>query len=142
MANPRRPLGMMLIGMAALLWYLACLVMMVRELTLAPAVLAALSLADQQIHAATPAWSRVVSGFAIAAGLLGAAGLLRVRAWSAGMFQLSMLGALVQMAALYAVTPAWDHYGVQGAMFPLLRIAVALLLWRYADDARVRGRLA
>ncbi len=142
MANPRRPLGMMLIGMAALLWYLACLVMLVRELALPPAVVATLSLADQEIRAATPAWSHVVSGFAIATGLLGAIGLLRARAWSAGMFQLSMLGALVQMASLYAVTPAWDHYGVQGTMFPLLRIAVALLLWRYADDARVRGRLA
>lgn len=142
MANPRRPLGMMLIGMSALLWYLAGLAMMVRELTLPPAVLATLALADQQIHAATPAWAYVVSGFAIATGLLGATGLLQARAWSASMFQLSMLGTLVQMASLYAVTPAWDHYGVQGAMSSLLRIAVALLLWRYADDARVRGRLA
>ena len=142
MPNPRRPLGMMLIGVSALLWYLACLAMMVRELTFPPALLSTLSLADQQIHAATPAWAYVVSGFAIATGLLGAAGLVQVRAWSAGMFQLSMLGALVQMASLYAVTPAWDHYGVQGAMFPLLRIAIALLLWRYADDARLRGRLA
>lgn len=142
MPNPRRPLGMMLIGVAALLWYLACLAMMIRELTLPPVVVASLSLADQQIHAATPAWAYVVSGFAIATGLLGAIGLLKVKAWSAGMFQLSMLGALVQMASIYAVTSAWDHYGVQGTMFPLLRIAVALLLWRYADDARVRGRLA
>ena len=142
MPNPRRPLGMMLIGVSALLWYLACLAMMIRELALPPAALASLSLADQQIHAATPAWANVVSGFAIAPGLLGAVGLLKVRAWSSDMFQLSMLGALVQMASIYAVTPVWDHYGVQGAMFPLLRIAVALLLWRYADDARVRGRLA
>lgn len=142
MPNPRRPLGMMLIGVAALLWYLACLAMLVRELILPPALLSTLSLADQQIHAAMPAWAYVVSGFAIATGLLGAAGLVQVRAWSAGMFQLSMLGALVEMASVYAVTPTWDHYGLQGAMFPLLRIAIALLLWRYADDARLRGRLA
>lgn len=141
MAKSQRPLLVVVVGLLALTWNLIGLLMFWQQVTLSPEAVAAMSYADQQIHAAMPAWLYWVFGIAVGTGILGAIGLLLGKRWAETMFMLSFLGVLVQMVSAYIVTPAWEHHGIQGAIFPVVLVAIAMFLWRYADRARAHGWL-
>ena len=63
------------------------------------------------------------------------------RRWAVPMFQVSLLGLLVQMVGAYAVTPAWAAFGPAGLAMPALLLVVAVALLLYARRAREGGWL-
>lgn len=127
-----------LVSVLALLWNLVGLLMFWKQITLTPDAVAALPPAQQQINAAMPGWVHGLFGIAVVAGVLGSLGLLLQRRWASPLLLLSLLAVIAQMVSAYAITPVWALTGAASAVFPLLLIVVALLLWRFARAATAR----
>lgn len=137
-ATPR-PTSYWVITILALLWNLAGVAMFCLQLNMDPGVVAALPAPQREVYEATPAWLNALFGIAVVAGLLGSVGLALKKRWAAMLFLLSLLAVLVQMAAAYAVTPAWTAYGPAGLLMPVVVTAIAAFLWWYARSAAAKG---
>ena len=140
-SGPVRPKAYWWVAILALVWNLLGLAMFVMQVTMDQARLATLPEVDRQIFLATPAWLNAMFGIGVIGGVLGALGLLLRRRWAVPMFQVSLLGLLVQMAGAYLVTPAWSAYGPAGLAMPVLLLAIALALLFYARRCAARGWL-
>ena len=139
--GPARPRALVWVAIAALVWNLIGLAMFWMQVTMDPAQLATLPQPQREVHLATPGWVNVAFAFAVLGGVLGALALLLRRRWAVPMFQVSLLGLLVQMAGAYLVTPAWSAYGPAGLAMPVLLLAIALALLFYARRCAARGWL-
>ena len=128
-----RPRTHALIAGAALVWNLIGLAMFVAQVRMTPADLAALPPPDRSVFEATPVWLLAVFGVAVVTGVAGSAGLLLGQRWAAPVLGVSLLAVVVQVAASLAVTPAWAAYGAGGLVLPVLLIAIAAALYRYAQ---------
>ena len=136
-----RPKGVTVVGILALVWNLIGVAMCWMQLNMTPEQLAQLTAQQREVYEATPQWLNIVYAVAVAAGVLGAIGLLMRRRWAATLFLISLLAVLVQMIAAYLLTPAWSAYGPVGLVMPVIVVVIALLLWRYANKAAARGAL-
>lgn len=129
------------VSVLGLFWNLIGLSMLYVQMTMTPHAVAALPPEQQQIHAAMPMLAYGFFGIAVVSGVLGSIGLLMKRRWAVPLLMVSLLGVLAQMITAYATTPVWALTGAGGAVFPLLLIVVALLLWLFARKAAARGWL-
>lgn len=139
--GPVRPRAFLVVAVLALVWNLIGLAMFWMQVTMDPARLATLPAPQQQVYLATPGWVNVAFAFAVIGGVLGALGLLLRRRWAVPMFQVSLLGLLVQCVGAYLVTPAWQAYGPAGLAMPALLLVIALALLFYARRCAARGWL-
>ncbi|WP_149195781.1 hypothetical protein [Luteimonas suaedae] len=129
------------VGAVALVWNLIGVAMFFLQTNLGPEQIAALPPEQQQVYAAMPAWLDIPYGVAVFGGVLGALALLLRRRWAVAMFAVSLLAVVVQMAGVYALTPAWVASGASGLPMALLIVVIAgFLLW-YARRAAARGWL-
>lgn len=140
-ATPR-PTSYWVVAILALLWNLAGVAMFWLQVNMDASAIAALPAAQREVYEATPAWLNAVFGVAVVSGLLGAVGLVSKKRWAVTLFLLSLLAVLVQMAAAFALTPAWAAYGPAGLVMPVVVIAIAVFLWWYARKAAAKGWLA
>jgi hypothetical protein len=140
-ASPR-PTSFWVIAVVALLWNLLGVVMFVLQVGMSPETLAALPADQRSLHEATPPWVNIAFGVAVFGGVLGALGLLMKKCWAVWMFLLSLLGLVVQLASVYAMTPAWQVQGPAGAILPVVLVLIAAFLWWYARKAAVKGWIA
>ena len=139
--GPVRPRAYRWVAILALVWNLIGLAMFWLQVTMDPARLATLPDPQRQVYLATPGWVNVAFAFAVLGGVLGALALLLRRRWAVPMFQVSLLGLLVQLIGGYAVTPAWQAFGPAGLAMPALLLVVALALLFYARRCALRGWL-
>lgn len=130
-----------LVAVVALLWNLAGVAMFCIQMTLTPEIIAAMPPEQQQIHAATPGWLNVFFALGVFGGALGSVGLLLRRRWATPLFLLSLVAVVIQMTAAYLLTPAWQLLGAGSLVMPVLVIAIAVYLWRYAANATAKGWL-
>lgn len=139
---PMLPKSLWIIAVLALLWNLLGLAMFVMQVTLSHEALAAMPVAQREVHEATPAWINVAFGLAVASGVLGAVGLLMRRRWVVAMSALSLAALAVQLLGAYLVTPAWASSGAAGLGLPVLLVVIAFALLAYARNVASRGWLA
>ncbi len=139
--GPVRPRAFVVVAILALAWNLIGLALFWRQVTMDAVQLATLPGPQQQVYLATPGWVNVAFAFAVLGGVLGALGLLLRRRWAVPMFQVSLLGLLVQLVGGYLVTPAWSAFGPAGLAMPALLLVIALALLFYARHARGSGWL-
>lgn len=135
------PTRLRVIGIVALLWNLVGVVMFFLQTRMTAAQIAALPEAQRVVYAAMPGWLDIAYGIAVFAGVLGSIGLLLRRRWASGVLLVSLLAVLVQMGAIYALTPAWQASGVSGLPMTLLIIGIAAYLAWFARRAAQRGWL-
>lgn len=135
------PAGFRAIAVAALLWNLIGVAMFFLQPGLDPERIAALPPEQRQVYAAMPAWLAVPYAMGVFGGAFGALGLLLRRRWATAMFAISLLGVAVQMAGVYAFTPAWAVSGAAGLPMAVLLVGVAAFLLWYARRAAARGWL-
>ena len=127
------------IAFIALVWNLIGLAMFVVQVRLTPEMVAAMPAAQQQVHAATPAWINIAFGVAVVFGVLGSLALLLRKHLAPALFLVSLLAIVVQMVGAYAVTPAWQAYGPAGLAMPVMLVVIALYLAWYARNAVAKG---
>lgn len=141
MDTTKVPTTLWIVGAVALVWNLIGVAMFFLQTNLGPEQIAALPPEQQQVYAAMPAWLDIPYGVAVFGGVLGALALLLRRRWAVALFAVSLLAVVVQMAGVYALTPAWAVSGVSGLPMALLIIAIAGFLFWYARRAAARGWL-
>lgn len=141
MDTTKVPATLWVVGALALAWNLIGVAMFFLQTNMGPEQIAAMPPEQQQVYAAMPAWLDIPYGVAVFGGVLGSVALLLRRRWAVAMFAVSLLAVVVQMAGVYALTPAWAASGASGLPMALLIIAIAgFLLW-YARRAAARGWL-
>ena len=129
------------IAFVALVWNLIGLAMFVVQVRLTPEMVAALPAAQQQVHAATPAWINIAFGVAVVFGVLGSLALLLRKRLAPPLFLVSLLAIVVQMVGAYAVTPVWQVSGPAGLAMPVMLVVIAAYLYWYAQKAAAKGWL-
>lgn len=135
------PVSFRVVSVLALLWNLIGVVMFCLQTRMTPEQIAALPEQQRVVYEAMPAWLAIFYGIAVFGGALGALGLVLRKRWAMPLFALSLAAVLVQMIALYVVTPAWDASGASGLPMTLLIVGIAVFLFWYARRASARGWL-
>jgi len=97
--------------------------------------------AQRVVYEAMPSWLAVFYGLSVFAGALGSLGLVLRRRWAMPLFAVSLAAVLVQMSAIYALTPAWRASGASGLPMTLVIVGIAAFLFWYARRASARGWL-
>lgn len=129
------------IAFVALVWNLIGLAMFVVQVRLTPEMVAAMPAAQQQVHAATPAWINIAFGVAVVFGVLGSLALLLRKRLASPLFLVSLLAIVVQVVGIFVATPAWQAYGPAGLAMPLMLVVIAAYLYWYANKAAAKGWL-
>ena len=135
------PSGFRLLSIIAFAWNLTGVTMFLLQTSMTPAQMAALPEEQQRVFAAMPSWLPVFYGLGVFGGVLGSLGLLLRRRWAIALFAISLSAVIVQMAAIYALTPAWEVSGASGVPMTALIIGIAAFLLWYAWYASKRGWL-
>ena len=129
------------ISILALAWNLIGVTMFFLQTGLTPEQVAAMPEEQRVVYEAMPGWLAVVYGVSVFAGALGSLGLLLRRRWALPLFAISLASVLVQMIAVYALTPAWQASGASGLPMTFVIIGIAAFLLWYARRASARGWL-
>lgn len=140
MTNPV-PVSFRVISVLALLWNLVGVAMFFLQTGMSAEQIAALPDAQRVVYEAMPPWLAIFYGLGVFGGALGALGLLLRRRWAMPLFAISLAAVLVQMIAVYVLTPAWEASGAGGLPMTLLIIGIAIFLFWYARRASSRGWL-
>ena len=90
---------------------------------------------------ALPSWMNYVFAVAVFAGFLGVLLMLLRRKLATPLLGISLLAVLVQMGYWLFATEIIDVEGVQGAIMPIVVIAVAIFLYFYSKGAAQKGWL-
>lgn len=138
---PAVPTLYRVIAIVAFAWNLTGVTMFLLQLEPDPDRLAQLPPAQQAVFAAMPPWLDIFYAIAVFAGLSGSIGLLLRRRWAIALLAVSLAAVLVQMIAVYALTPAWSASGSGGVVMALLITGIAAFLLWYARRASARGWL-
>jgi hypothetical protein len=137
----RVPTLLRVVAIAAFAWNLTGVAMFFLQTGMDAAQIAALPEAQRTVYEAMPAWLAVFYGIAVFGGLVGSLGLLLRRRWAVPVLAVSLAAVLVQMTALYLLTPAWQASGASGLAMSLLITGIAAFLLVYARHAAARGWL-
>lgn len=137
----RVPASFRIVSILGLLWNLVGVTMFFLQTGLAAEEIAAMPEGQRVVYEAMPSWLAVFYGLSVFAGALGSLGLVLRRRWATPLLAVSLVSVLVQMVAVYALTPAWQASGASGLPMTLLITGIAVFLFWYARRAAVRGWL-
>ena len=135
------PASFRVVSILALLWNLVGVAMFFLQTGMTAEDIAALPEAQRVVYEAMPSWLAVFYGLSVFAGALGSLGLVLRRRWAMPLFAVSLAAVLVQMGAIYALTPAWQASGASGLPMTLVIVGIAVFLFWYARRASARGWL-
>ncbi|TDK24400.1 hypothetical protein E2F46_08970 [Luteimonas aestuarii] len=135
------PVSFRVVSVLALLWNLTGVTMFFLQTRMTPEQIAALPDEQRVVYEAMPSWLAIFYGLAVFGGALGSLGLLLRRRWALPLLVISLAAVLVQMIAIYVVTPAWQASGASGLPMSLLIVGIAAFLFWYARRASARGWL-
>lgn len=141
-ASARRPTSFWVIAVAALLWNLLGLAMWYLQVSMTPEAIAALPADQRQLYENAPPWVNAAFGVAVFGGVFGALALLLKKRWAVALFAVSLLGLLVQLVSVFALTPALAVLGPSALAMPVVLVLIAVFLLWYARRAAARGWIA
>jgi hypothetical protein len=127
-----------LVAVAALLFEGAGAYLFTNSLSLDPATL---PLDQRAIYDATPQWMTMVWGVAIAAGLLGAIGLLLKRRFAEPLLLISLLAVAAQLAGLFLVKQLRELTPEDHLVVPIVILLFAYAFWQTSKLAKRNGWL-
>ena len=141
-ASTTRPMGYWMIASAALLWNLLGLAMWYLQVSMTPEAIAALPADQRQLYETAPPWVNAAFGVAVFGGVFGALALLLKKRWAVALFAVSLLGLLVQLVSVFALTPALAVLGPSALAMPVVLVLIAAFLLWYSRRAAARGWIA
>ena len=128
--------------MVALLWNLLGCFAIAADVMLAPADLAKLSAAQQQLYAARAGWAVAASMTAVLGGAIGCIGLLLRKKWAFPVLILSLIGILVQDFGLFVVVDGATLAGPVAVIMQTIVLAIGIGLVLLSRKGIARGWLA
>lgn len=127
-----------LVAVAALLFEGAGAYLFTNSLTLDPA---SLPLDQRAVYDATPQWMTIAWAVAIAAGLLGAIGLLLRRRFAEPLLLISLLAVAVQFSGLFLIRQLRELTPEDHLVVPIVILLLAYGIWQTSKLARSKGWL-
>ncbi|MBR0683967.1 sugar transporter [Roseomonas eburnea] len=137
----RPPVWFRLIAVLALLWNLAGVGAFAMQASMGAETVAALPPAQRDLWFGMPGWAWVAYGLAVAAGTLGAVGLLLRRGWALPAFVVGLATVVVQFTYPFLMTDALSVMGPGMAVLPLAIVVIAVAEVLAARAWRGRGWL-
>lgn len=125
----------------ALLWNLMGVINFIMQISMTPAQIAELPVAEQNLLNNTPLWSIIAFALGVFGGSIGCIGLLLRKAWSIIALAVSLFAVLAQMSYWLFFTTAVEVYGPSTYLMPTLVIIVAYLLFRLSNKGIEKGYL-
>ena len=115
------------VAVVALIWNVMGVLAFMAQLSMSAETLAQLSEAERQYYAATPLWATLAFGAAVFGGFLGSLGLLLRRRWALPLFQLSLIGLVLQNLDGWW-RGGWELFGPGALALPIATLIIAVLL--------------
>jgi hypothetical protein len=137
----RAPRWFRIASVLALLWNLSGLFAFVSDATMGPEDVAKLSAAQQAMYAARPMWAVAATGIATIGGTLGSLALILSRRWALPVLWASLLGLVVQDAAMLSLPGGIRAIGAIAVALQSFVLLVAIALVLLARRGIVRGWL-
>lgn len=125
----------------ALFWNLMGVINFIMQISMTPAQIAELPVAEQNLLNNTPLWSIIAFALGVFGGSIGCIGLLLRKAWSIIALAVSLFAVLAQMSYWLFFTTAVEVYGPPTYLMPTLVIIVAYLLFRLSNKGIEKGYL-
>ncbi|MEL6483665.1 MAG: hypothetical protein AAFU57_05995 [Bacteroidota bacterium] len=126
----RIPAWFWVVSIVALLWNLMGVGSFFQHLFISPEELNLLPQNEQELYTRFPMWTKIAFALAVFGGFLGCVALLLRKKWSVILFQISLIGVLVQMFHSLFITKATEVYGPGAVIMPIMVILVAFgLVW-------------
>ncbi len=132
------PRSFWIISGVFLVWNLMGVMAYLMQVTMSDEAMAALPEAQRDLYLNTPAWATGAFAIAVFGGTLGCIFLLIRKSWAVPVLILSLVGVLVQMFHVFALSPALEVLGAGSVVMPTLITAGAVFLIWYARMARSR----
>lgn len=89
-----------------------------------------------------PAWATAAFAIAVWFGLLGSILLLLRKKLSKSLLSLSLLGVIGQLVYNFVIANAYEVYGAQGLIQPIITLLISLFLVSYAKQADKKDLLS
>ncbi len=142
MSATRPPRSFWIIASLALVWNLMGFLAFTSQAFISSAALSELPSEQAELLQDTPQWLNGIFAMATITGLLASIFLLLRRKISVILFLFSLVGVLIQMSYSFFATNALEVYGmVQGLIFPIFVILIAIYLYIFSNQARKKGYL-
>ena len=120
------PLWFKIVAVVAILWGVAGLYACFSQLTLTPAAMAALPVAQREAFGAMPGWAKIAYQVAVISGFVGGILLLMRHRQAQLAFVASLLGVIVQFGWSFLVFGGLAKWGPSAAIFPAFLAAVCV----------------
>lgn len=130
------------VGIMLLLWSLMGIGAFVSQWMMSADQLANLPPEQRAMWVSMPGWAWGAYAIAVAAGTVGAIGLLMRKKWAAPLFLLSLIAVLVQFTYPFIIAGGLGTLGAAALIFPAFIIFVAVMQWRFAVSGRNTGWLS
>ena len=131
-----------IIASLAILWNLIGVFAFTSQAFISSAALSQLPQEQIELIHNTPQWLTGVFAIATVSGLIGSVLLLLRRTSAVYLFLLSLIGVIIQMGYSVFAMKAIEVYGVvQGLIFPIIVLVVAILLLIYSRRCAKKGLL-
>jgi len=140
--NNQPPKFFYLIAGLAFIWNLLGVMAFIGQMFTTPEMIAEMSQAEQDLYNSTPIWAIVAFGFAVFGGAFGCLALLMKKAFALKLLMLSLVGVLTQMFHSFFISNSFEVYGPGGTIMPIMVIAVAIALVRWAKRLTTKGVLS
>lgn len=131
--------GFWVIGIAALIWNIMGVLSYLAQAYMTEEALAALPENEQALYTDLPAWVTAAFAIAVFGGALGCILLLLKKKLAIRVFQLSLLGILVQMTYNLFMSNAAEVYGPGGVIMPVMVLIIGFFLVWYSGNAAKKG---
>ena len=135
------PVWFWVIAVLGLLWEVMGCLSYLREVTMTPADLAKLPVAQQELWTSMPDWLFGLFAVAVWVGLLGAIMLVARKRWARPLLLISVIAATLQFAWIFTMMPILKTIGPSSAIFPAIIILIGIFLVWFAGLGIRRGWL-
>jgi hypothetical protein len=142
--NTANPIPTWFTGIAVfvLLWNLLGVMAFAGQMLITPEMLSQLPQAEQDLYAATPLWATIAFAIAVIAGAIGAFLLFLKKSACIPVFQLSLVGVVIQMVHSLFLSNSLEVYGPGSSTMPMLVVVIAITLVWWSKKSLGKGWLS
>jgi len=126
----------------ALAWNLLGVMAYIMQMMMTPEQFAALSQAEQDLYANTPAWATGAFAIAVFGGAAGSLLLFLRKVSAEKILILSLAGVVVQMFHSFFLSKSFEVFGPGGAIMPVMVLIIAVGLVWLARTAKAKHWLS